>query len=137
MFKLKYRIYTCVPYTVYIQYVQYMYMYIDVCEWLTNKSIGSETNENLLYRVKRYKKPTKNLKLSSSFLEFKWKFLHILLWRYQFFTILLIGFSLSFQRLLSFYYWTLWKKAKFSHSSTSFVKFCPMDFLNLRVVFSV
>lgn len=33
------------------------------------------------------KKPPKTLNFSSSFLEFKWKFLHILLWRYQFFTI--------------------------------------------------
>lgn len=117
-----------------------VYVYVYRCVWMIDEQIYRVRNKwKFVIQSQTIKKKPhqKTLNCSSSFLEFKWKFLHILLWRYQFFTILLIGFSLSFQRLLSFYYWTLWKKAKFSHSSTSFVKFCPMDFLNLRVVFSV
>lgn len=127
----------CTIYRVYT--VCSVYVYVYRCVWMIDEQIYRVRNKwKFVIQSQTIKKnPPKTLNCSSSFLEFKWKFLHILLWRYQFFTILLIGFSLSFQRLLSFYYWTLWEKAKFSHSSTSFVKFCPMDFLNLRVVFSV
>lgn len=71
--------------TIYCVYTVYVYR----CVWMIDEQIYRVRNKWKIFIQSQTKKknPPKTLNFSSSFLEFKWKFLHILLWRYQFFTI--------------------------------------------------